>query len=186
MINLNQLQNSGNTCIFIRHGEKNLNGYDLSSEGKKQSLGLAEKLCLLNRQIKVFSSPEQRCIETATIINNRINGESSNILISNTLGKPGIQVKNEIEYAKLTDTLRCRDVFREWKKGKYSEAMYRPETIKEKILPFFESTLLGDGIAVYISQSGTVACTGYALNLIDYNNVNDDWVNYLDGYILRL
>ena len=44
MISLNQLQNSGNTCIFIRHGEKNLNGYDLSSEGKKQSLEFAEKL----------------------------------------------------------------------------------------------------------------------------------------------
>ena len=186
MINLNQLQNSGNACIFIRHSEKNLNGYDLSSEGKKQSLKFAEKLCMTNRQIKVFSSPEQRCIETATIINNRINGESSNILISNTLGKPGIQVKNEIEYAKLTDNLRCRDVFSEWKKGKYSEAMYRPESIKEKIIPFFESTLLGDGIAVYISQSGTVACTGYALGLIDYNHINDDWVNYLDGYILRL
>ena len=57
MISLNQLQNSGNTCIFIRHGEKNLDGYDLSSEGKKQSLEFAEKLYLLNKEINVFSSP---------------------------------------------------------------------------------------------------------------------------------
>ena len=187
MISLNQLQNSGNICIFIRHGEKNLDGYDLSSEGKKQSLEFAEKLYLLNKEINVFSSPEQRCIETATIINNRVNGESSNISLSSALGKPGIQVKNEIEYAKLTDTMRCRDIFSEWKRGKCCEAMHRPEIVKERVISFFEKTSFkNDGITLYISQSGTVACTGYALNLTDYKNVDHEWVDYLDGYIFRL
>ena len=75
MINLSPLYDSSNVCIFIRHAEKNMNSYDLSPEGKTHSLEFAEKLSLLNKQINVFSSPEERCIETATIINTKINSE---------------------------------------------------------------------------------------------------------------
>ena len=186
MISLNGLQYSDNICIFIRHGEKNVDSYDLSSEGRKKCLEFAETLCSLNKKVDIFSSPEQRCIETAIIISNRINGESSNISISNALGKPGIQIKNETEYAKLTDLMRCTDIFSEWKKGKYYGAMHRPEVVREKIIAFLKKTALRNGITLYISQSGTVACTGYSLNLIDYRDVDYEWVNYLDGYILRL
>lgn len=186
MINLSPLYDSSNVCIFIRHAEKNMNSYDLSPEGKTHSLEFAEKLSLLNKQINVFSSPEERCIETATIINTKINSEITPIQISSALGKPGIQVRNEIEYTKLTDTMRCRDIFSEWKKGKYYQAMYRPEIIKDKMVAFFKMNSITNGIALYISQSGTVACSGYSLNLLDYKNVDSEWVDYLDGYIFRL
>ena len=186
MISLNNLQDSDNICIFIRHGEKNIDSYDLSIVGKNDCLEFAEILYLLGKQVNIFSSPEQRCIETATIINNRINGEGSDISISNALGKPGIQINNETEYSKLTDTMRCRDIFTEWKRGYYYEAIHKPESIRKKIVAFFEKTAFTKGITLYISQSGTVACTGFSLNLTDYSNVNDEWVNYLDGYILRL
>lgn len=186
MINLDGLYQSDNVCIFIRHGEKNIDSYDLSIDGKSKSLEIAEKLCLLGKQINIFSSPEQRCLETAIIINNRINGESRGISISDALGKPGIQVKNEAEYAKLTDTMRSRDIFSEWKNEQYYEAMYSPESIREQIVTFFERTAIRNGITLYISQSGTVACTGYSLSLTDYSNTDYGWVNYLNGYIFRL
>lgn len=187
MLNLSKLKNmknKRNICIFIRHAEKNIHDYHLSNEGKKKSLEFAERLYELNKQVNIFSSPEERCIETATIINDRIN-ENRYIYISNMLGKPGVQVKNKIEYKKLTDTIRCRDIFSKWKKGECFESMYTPEVIKEKIINFFKETSLHEGITLYISQSGTVACTGYSLKLVDYNiNVDDEWVDYLNGYIL--
>jgi hypothetical protein len=54
------------------------------------------------------------------------------------------------------------------------------------MISFFEKTSFKNGITLYISQSGTVACTGYALNLTDYKNVDHEWVDYLDGYIFKL
>lgn len=186
MIDLSNLKEKRNICIFIRHGEKNINAYDLSEEGKKQSLTLASQLLELDQQIRIFASPEQRCMETANIINDIIGSGFGLFYVSDILGKPGVQVKNIIEYTKLTDTMRCRDIFFEWKMGKHHKAIYNPKTIQEKILDFFRQTCLKEGVTLYISQSGTVACTGYSLNLVDYGSSDNEWVGYLDGYIVRL
>lgn len=185
MIKINELKNTNNSCIFIRHGEKDINNYCLTNRGKSEIIEFGNSLCMLNKKITIYSSPEDRCVETATIINNIVNGDN-NICISNVLGKPGIQVKDEFEYTKLTDIMRCRDIFKEWKKGMHGKAMNRPEIIRTKIIDYFERTSLLNGITLYISQSGTVACTGYSLGLIDYKANDEDWVDYLDGYILRL
>lgn len=186
MINISELKKANNICVLIRHGEKDINNYCLTNDGKSEIVEFSNSLCLLNKKIIVYSSPESRCIETATIINNIVNGMNSDIYVSDVLGKPGIQVKDEIEYSKLTDTMKCRNIFKEWKKGMHNEAMNSPETIKTRIIDFFEKTSLKNGITIYISQSGTTACTGYSLGLIDYKANKDEWVNFLDGYILRL
>ena len=185
MINVNELKKVKNACVFIRHGEKDVNNYCLTNEGKNETIEFSNSLCLLNKKIILCSSPENRCIETATIINDIVNGINSDIYISDVLGNPGIQVKDELEYAQLTDTMKCRDIFKEWKKGMHDKAMNGPKTIKTKIIDFFEKTSLKDGITIYISQSGTVACTGYSLGVVDYKENNYEWVNFLDGYILR-
>lgn len=186
MIDVTKLKNGNNICVFIRHGEKDITNYCLTNKGKNEIIQFGNSLCLLNKKIKIYSSPENRCIETATIMNNIVNDKDNIFYLSNILGKPGIQVKDEAEYTKLTDTMRCREIFREWKKGIHSNAMNSPKTIKTGIIDFFKKTLTKDGITIYISQSGTVACTGYSLGLIDYNVNDEEWVGYLDGYILRL
>ena len=97
---------------------------------------------------------------------------------------PGIQVKNDIEYNQLTNQMKCREIFKEWKKGNFSLAMNSPEYIKVNMMKFFDNTAIKKGITIYVSQSGTVACSGYSFGLIDYKN--NDWVDYLDGFVLRL
>lgn len=42
------------------------------------------------------------------------------------------------------------------------------------------------GITVYVSQSGTIACVGYSFGLTDYKADGDDWVRFLDGFVLEL
>lgn len=187
MININKLKKVNNICVFIRHGEKDVNNYCLTNKGKNKIIEFGNSLFLLNKKIIIYSSPEKRCIETANIISSIVNGPNSLVHISNILGKPGIQVKNEIEYTKLTDTMRCRDIFNGWKKGLYSEAMYSCKTIKARIINFFEKTSLKNDITLYIGQSGTIACTGYSLSIVDYYKTpNDKWVDFLDGYVLEL
>ena len=82
--------------------------------------------------------------------------------------------------------MKCRDIYKEWKEGLHEEAMNNPKDIRDKILTFFEDTSKKDTLTLYISQSGTVACTGYSLGLVDYKADDEDWVNYLDGYVLKL
>ena len=186
MINLNDLSDGNRICVFIRHGEKNLNDFSLTDNGIQDTITLANLLCTLKKTIEIYSSPEERCVKTATLINNVVNGNNQKIIISDVLGKPGIQVKDDIEYTKLTNVMKCRDIYKEWKEGLHEEAMNNPKDIKDKILTFFEDTSKKDTLTLYISQSGTVACTGYSLGLVDYKADDEDWVNYLDGYVLKL
>ena len=186
MINLNELKEGNRICVFIWLGEKNINDFGLTDKGIQDTITFAKVLCSINKKIVIYSSPEERCVKTAKLINTEVNGNNQRIIISDILGKPGIQVKDETEYTKLTNVMKCREIYKEWKIGLHEKAMNNPEFIKEKIQNFFENTSKENSITLYISQSGTVACTGYSLGLIDYEANDDDWVNYLDGYVIKL
>ena len=186
MINISDLKEWDNACIFIRHGEKDECNYGLTDKGKVKIIEFSEELCVLNRKIYVCSSPDSRCVETANIINNIVNASNGEVYISNILGKPGIQVKDETKYKMLTDSMRCREIFKEWKRGMHLDAMNSPEKIKRIVTDFLIKTSIKNGITIYISQSGTVACTGYSLGLADYEASDEDWVRFLDGYVVRL
>ena len=182
MIDVNRFKETGSLCVFLRHGEKDPVDFGLTREGKEESLAFARALGSLGRAVVVYTSPENRCMETARLICRSL-CRTKEVQISTVLGKPGIQVKDWVAYDRLTDVMKCRDIFRGWKKGLYRDAMHGPETLGPDMLKFFQKTVLKDGIALYISQSGTVACTGYSLGLADYDI---EWVGYLDGYILRM
>ena len=49
------------------------------------------------------------------------------------------------------------------------------------MLKFFQKTAYKDGIALYISQSGTVACTGYALGMLDFSVIQLEALNLLEN-----
>lgn len=187
MINVEGLNREGDTiCIFIRHGEKDTTQYCLTEKGKREIIAFSKKLITFGQRIQIYSSPEKRCVETASIINSIVNEAENEVCCSAFLGKPGVQVKNETAYTKLTDTMKCRDIFKEWKNGLHTDAINSLETIREEAMAFFGNTAIQNAITLYISQSGTVACTGYALGLVDYKADFDDWVDFLDGYILRV
>jgi hypothetical protein len=176
---------------FIRHAEKDPVSFGLTAAGREAAVLFGRQILELGRPARIISSPEDRCYETAELIYAAVNTGAENfrtggVMISPALGKPGIQVKNETAYGMLTDTMRCRDIFRKWKTGQYGDAMRNPDDIRSLIWQLFLDTSLDPGITVYVSQSGTVACSGYALGLKDYMAGDDSWVNFLDGYALSL
>lgn len=177
--------NIGDTvCAFIRHGEKDAERFVLTQAGKAESIRFGQHIADLNRPVRLYSSPEERCLETAALLAESIAGARSGIQEAAILGKPGIQVKNEEEYSRLIGCKRCRDVYREWKKGLHDDAMHSPAFIRSETLRFVHETMLPQGITIYVSQSGTIACTGYALGVTDYRADDEDWVGYLDGFVL--
>ena len=182
MLDVTALSRGESVCALIRHGEKDVGHYGLTNAGKAEIGRIGQLVAALNRPVRLYASPEGRCMETATLLAEKIPQSGSGMSTSAILGKPGIQVKDEVKYTLLTDRMRCRDIYREWKMGRHEDAMHTPAFIRTKILRFLRETSLHKGITIYVSQSGTIACAGYALGLTDYRADDDDWVQYLDGF----
>jgi len=88
--------------LFIRHGEKSeCLGCLLTQDGISQSEIFGCELKKLNISVKIYTSPELRCVQTAEIINKTISAMEDDIIISNNLGVPGIQVFDIDAYLKL-------------------------------------------------------------------------------------
>lgn len=186
MLDVTALSRGESVCAFIRHGEKDVGHYGLTNAGKAEIGRIGQLVAALNRPVRLYASPEGRCMETATLLAEKIPQSGSGILTSAILGKPGIQVKDEVKYTLLTDRMRCRDIYREWKMGRHEDAMQTPAFIRGEILRFLRETSLQNGITIYVSQSGTIACAGYALGLTDYRADDEDWVKYLDGFVMEV
>ena len=173
--------------LFLRHAEKNIDGLSsLTARGVADTIQLAYQLQTLKTDIYIFSSPEPRCEQTAKIIHSQLSNTKTKIRFSNALGKPGLQILDNTLYTKLYAQFKCREIFHQWKNGLHYDALRSPEQLKKLANTFFETTSSNKGITLYISQSGSVASLGYALNLIDYQVTEGEWVNFLDGFILTI
>jgi hypothetical protein len=186
MFNVNALNVGDTVCALIRHGEKANGHFGLTEDGKAEIERVGRLVSALHKPVRLYASPESRCVETAVLMGRGIHGSIYDIQTSTILGKPGVQVKNEEKYSLLTDRARCRDIYREWKMGLHKEAMQTAAFIRTETLRFLHETCLPHGITIYVSQSGTIACAGYSLGLTDYAADDDDWVQFLDGFVLEL
>lgn len=192
MLNIEELKNIlektsvDKVVIIIRHAEKADRNTDslLTEEGITKTEEFAKKIKNLDLNMKIYSSPELRCIKTAKIINQIFSNNENDIVLTKKLGDPGIQIKNKNKYLKLYSANRCRDIYLEWKKGKYRDILYPPDILKEKSEIFLKKTCEDNGITLYISQSGTVAHLGYVFNKKEYSVEFGEWVDFLDGFFI--
>lgn len=170
--------------LFIRHGEKSEDGQCLSDKGIKQTQFFAKKINGLNLPIKLFSSPEMRCIQTAKIIASECLNVYGEIVLSNKLGKPGMHIQNIDEYNILYKKYKAREIYNLWKHGYGKKILTSKTALKKKAMDLFVSNAKKGTLSIFISQSGTVAGIGYALDLKDYNIQSGEWVEYLEGFCL--
>jgi hypothetical protein len=184
-----ELNPNSKIALFIRHGEKSeCLGSLLTQDGISQSENFGYELKKLNIPVKIYTSPELRCVQTAVIINKTISSMEDDIIISNKLGVPGIQIFDIDAYMELCskDNFHCKEIYAQWKKGEHYDALRHPIMLKDMSEEFIKLTCINRGITLYVSQSGTVAGIGYVLRLVDYNIPAGEWVNFLDGFILDI
>lgn len=174
-------------ALFIRHAEKSQYGDShLTQKGIDDTVTLAYKLRRLNTNIRIFTSPESRCEQTAKIINSQLQIPSYQLSFSNVLGKPGLQILDSDLYEELYHKFKCREIFHQWKNGLHYNALRNPNLLKYLANKFFQSTCSEKGITLYISQSGTVASIGYALGLVNYDVTDGEWVDFLKGFMISI
>ncbi len=113
------------------------------------------------------------------------------IIISNKLAN--LQIKNNDLYNKLYHNKLYREtnfiykeIYLKWKKGCYYDALFSPDELFDRTMDYINSTSENNCITLYISQSGTIANIGFALNKLNYEDSEDSWINFLDGFIIKL
>lgn len=174
-------------AVFIRHGEKHGAGAGpalITQQAIMASETLALSLRDLKFPINIYSSPELRCIQTAKILNQTISGFDSDIEITSFLGQPGIQVKNNTKYLNIFNEHGAREIYSQWKNGEHHDALRTKDELCAELSKFLEKTTVESKISIFVSQSGTIAALGYALGLRNYDIGNNEWVPYLDGFVL--
>lgn len=182
-------EDSPRIAVFIRHGEKDRFGVSpalITEKAKKDSEVLGGRLRDLKVSIKVYSSPELRCVQTAKILNKEISGGANDIILTSFLGEPGIQIKNNKRYLEIFEELGARAIYAQWKAGKNHDALRTVNDLCSELSNFLNRTTTEAKVSLFVSQSGTVAALGYALGLSNFDINNSEWVPFLEGFVLAL
>lgn len=175
------------TIIFVRHAEReDGKGKLLTNIGIQNSEKFGAKLSKLNQSIKIYTAPELRCVQTAEIINQKISAMERDIIISNKLAN--LQIKNNELYKKIycETNFIYKELYLKWKNGCYYDALYSPDELFNRAMDFINSTSENNTITLYISQSGTIANIGFALKKLNYEDSENSWINFLDGFTMNL
>ena len=174
-------------AVFIRHGEKYKSSTDLdliTDKAKIDVKAMGLRFSNLNIPIKIYSSPELRCVETAKILNREISAGNNDIVLTSFLGDPGGHVKNNDNYLEIFDKSDTRKIYSQWKAGQYYDILRTPEELKSEFLAFLKNMPTENKMSLLVSQSGTVATLGYALGLLDFDTEQNEWVPFLRGFVV--
>lgn len=193
MIDLSMIKPGMQTALLIRHAERNPaveKVHDiiepLNENGEKIAVELGEKLRPYAKNLRIFSSPVGRCIQTAKAILQGF-GEEENIIESTYLGEPGPFVidreKGLIAFTKLYSChkvveMQCNneslDGFRSKKDGAEYLANFVCSQLKESDL---------DTILIFISHD---ACLAPVLSYFTGEIFRKGyWLDFLDGAIIQ-
>lgn len=173
-------------AVFIRHGEKSQNSEVpalITEQAKFDIKFMANELTKIELDIQIYSSPELRCVETAKIYN-QITSNSKNIILSSFLGDPGVQVEDLDNYFELFYQKGARTLYEEWIEGKHYSILKSPQLLKKKLNEFLKTLPRTNDVTILISQSLTIATLEHSLGVRDYDISKDQWVSYLDGFII--
>lgn len=199
MIDLDFVKNSfcenskGKIIAFIRHGKRvNSNSFFpsmdvlLTDDGVQQAKRFGLALKKLGLPVKFYSSPVLRCVQTAKVIDETAYNLHENIVITNALGEPGLPILNEILSGELYAHMDCRQIYDEWLKGKHYDVLRSPEELRKLVMLFIEKIAVEGTLVVCISHDATIAAMQHALKLGDFMVENGQWVDFLDGFVVKV
>lgn len=178
---------SARLAVFLRHGEKANLGTGpalITEQAKRDVEAMGFRLEELKIPIKVYASPELRCVETAKIFNRELSEYKSDIVLTSFLGDPGIHVKDNKKYLELFDKFDARKIYSQWRSGQHYEALRTPKELCVELTSFLKKIPIENKISLFVSQSGTVAALGYALGLRCYDIEKNEWVPFLNGFVI--
>jgi hypothetical protein len=181
--------NKSKLAVLIRHADRDKipegefgNEVLLNENGVKNSIQFGEKI--KNHRINaIYSSPVERCIQTA---NNIVKGYCKQIEIIETvaLGGPGMHVLDADLVGQYYLENGFWEMYKNFKNGVAIQGLPQKEKLKEDFYNFLNSNTKEEGITIYITHDSLIAFVAFVINGKEYTE--GDWIDYLDGLILKI
>jgi len=175
-------------AIMIRHGDREKipagehgNEVLLNKKGEENSFALGKSLQGYHIN-KIFTSPIQRCVQTAEFIA-RGYGKELEIIQTTCLGAPGLHITDDAlagEYFLKYGMFKILDEFRN---GEPSPGLRNQSEYSTAMTDFINTNTNENGLTIFVTHDSLIALYDYCISKTIYTQ--DNWVKYLGGVIIN-
>jgi len=187
---LASLNGSGRAALLVRHAARHgrdvaLHSDGLTPEGREMARKLGERICEHGR-IRLFSSPIQRCVDTASLIAEGA-GCDARITITTMLGMPGTYVIDEEAVDKHLAVMGLHRFAVEWVSGRIPAKAMAPvpqgtRTLMDWVLKNMQES--EDGLDIYVGHD--LFLTPVLVNYLGYDIAAAGLLGFLDGFTVTM
>jgi broad specificity phosphatase PhoE len=174
--------------LLIRHADRDKipagefgNEVLLNETGKERALNFGKNLSKLQIN-KIFTSPVQRCIQTAECIVAGY-GKPLEITKSHELGDPGLHISDDQVAGKFFLTEGFDELYYRITHNIDIPGIAITEQFNEKMTDFLTENATENGITIFVTHDLLIAHYHFSINGKIYTK--DNWVKYLGGLILK-
>jgi broad specificity phosphatase PhoE len=183
-----QYSENDKISLLIRHADRDKipagefgNDVLLNEIGKERALNFGKSLSGLKIN-RIFTSPVQRCVQTAEYI---AKGYSKplEIIESTKLGNPGLHISDDQVAGKFFLTEGFDELYYRITHNIEIPGIAVTKQFNEKMTDFLIENTKEEGITVFVTHDLLIAHYHFSINGKIYTK--DDWVKYLGGLILK-
>jgi broad specificity phosphatase PhoE len=175
--------------LLIRHADRNKipagefgNGVLLNETGIERALNFGKSLSELKIN-KIFTSPVERCVQTAECIAKGYGKQLLEITKSKELGDPGLHISNAEIAGNFFLTEGFDELYRRIINNIEIPGMTATRQLNRKMTDFLTKNSEENGITVFVTHDLLIAHYHFSINGKIYPK--NDWVKYIDGLILK-
>ena len=185
---LGPLNGTAQGALLIRHAARYgrdvaLHTDGLTPEGREMARRLGERL--EGKPTRLFSSPIQRCVDTATLIAEGA-GCNAEVSITTMLGRPGTYVIDEEEVDRHLAVMGLHRFAVEWVNGRIPAKAMAPVPLgTQALMEWVRNNLQeSDGLDIYVGHD--LFLTPVLVNHLGYDIASAGLLGFLDGFTVTL
>jgi hypothetical protein len=185
-----QYSENDKISLLIRHADRDKiptgefgNDVLLNEKGKEKALSFGKSLLELKIN-RIFTSPVQRCVQTAKYIAKGY-GKPLEIITATELGAPGLHITDEKIAGDFFLTAGFDEIYHKIIKDIPIPGMSGVKQFNELMTDFLIKNTKENGITLFITHDWLIAFYDYCLHKKIYNQ-KTDWIDYLKGIIIKL
>ena len=186
--NLIHYSEKNRLSALIRHADRDEipngsfgNDILISKKGKENSFNFGK--CLSELKVnRIFTSPVQRCVQTAEQIGKGY-GKSINIIQTTALGNPGLQIYDDKLAGEYFMQHGGFTMYTHFTQGREIQGVRSTEELRVSMTNFIAENTTQNGLTIFISHDMIIAMYHYCLDKTIYTK--DNWVNFLSGITLK-
>jgi broad specificity phosphatase PhoE len=185
---LKQYSQNDTLSAIIRHADRDKIPTDsfgneilLNKKGIYNSIVFGKEI--KNYTIKrIFTSPIQRCVQTAEFIAEGY-GKKFDIIKSPALGDPGYHITDAKKAGEIFLNIGGMEMLKRFTADIPMEGVQTHKNLKENMDNFIKENTDEQGLTLFITHDMLIAFYHYCIDKTVYTKQN--WVNYLSGIIFK-